>query len=58
MHYVISIRRRVRACTRFLVATKALPTRDYVRDISRLLALSNKYSLPILSLIKGYLKLS
>jgi hypothetical protein len=34
MHCVISIRRRIRACTRLLVAAKALATRDYVRDIS------------------------
>jgi hypothetical protein len=38
MHCVISVRRRVRVCTRLLVAAKALATRDYVRDISRLLA--------------------
>jgi hypothetical protein len=41
MHYIISIGRRVRAYTRLLVAAKALATRDYVKDISRPLALSN-----------------
>jgi hypothetical protein len=41
MYCVISIGRRVRACIRLLKAAKALATRDYVRDISRLLALSN-----------------
>jgi hypothetical protein len=41
MYYVISIRRRVRACTRLLVAAKALATRDYVRGISRLSTLPN-----------------
>jgi hypothetical protein len=34
MHCVMSIGRRVRACTRLLVAAKALATRDHVRDIS------------------------
>jgi hypothetical protein len=37
-------RRRVRASTRLIEAAKALATRNYVRDISRLLALSNKLS--------------
>jgi hypothetical protein len=41
MHCVMSIRRRIRACTRLLVAAKALATRDYVRDISRLSTLPN-----------------
>jgi hypothetical protein len=41
MHCVISIRRRVRASTRLTEAAKALARRDYVRGISRLLALSN-----------------
>jgi hypothetical protein len=41
IYYIISIRRRVRACIRLLVATKVLATRDYVKGISRLLALSN-----------------
>jgi hypothetical protein len=41
MHCVISIGRRVRACTRLLVAAKALATRDYVRGISRLSTLPN-----------------
>jgi hypothetical protein len=41
MHCVISIRRRVRACTRLLVAAKALATRDYVRGISRPSTLPN-----------------
>jgi hypothetical protein len=42
MHCVISIGRRVRASIRLIEAAKALATRDYVRGISRLLALSNK----------------
>jgi hypothetical protein len=41
MHCVISIGRRVSACTRLLKAAKALATRDYVRGISGPLALSN-----------------
>jgi hypothetical protein len=41
MHCVMSIGRRVRACTRLLVAAKALATRDYVRGISRLSTLPN-----------------
>jgi hypothetical protein len=41
MHCVISIGRRVRACTRLLVAAKALATRDYVRGISKLSTLPN-----------------
>jgi hypothetical protein len=44
MHCVMSIERRVRACTRLLVAAKALATRDHVRGISGLLALSNKHN--------------
>jgi hypothetical protein len=39
----MSVERRVRAYTRLLKAAKALATRDYVRGISRLLALSNSY---------------
>jgi hypothetical protein len=42
MHCVMSIGRRVRASTRLTEAAKALATRNYVRGISRLLALSNK----------------
>jgi hypothetical protein len=42
MHCIISIRKRVRACTRLLVAAKVLATRNYVRDISRLSTLPNK----------------
>jgi hypothetical protein len=34
MHCVMSMGRRVRACTRLLVAAKALATRDHVRGIS------------------------
>jgi hypothetical protein len=45
MHCVMSIRRRVRACTRLLVAAKALATRDYVRGISRLSTLPNSFNL-------------
>jgi hypothetical protein len=41
MHCVMSVRRRVRACTRLLVAAKALATRDHVRGISRLSTLPN-----------------
>jgi hypothetical protein len=41
MHCVMSIGRRVRACTRLSVAAKALATRDYVKDISGLSAPSN-----------------
>jgi hypothetical protein len=41
MHCVISMGRRVRACTRLSEAAKALATRDHVRDISGLSALSN-----------------
>jgi hypothetical protein len=37
-------RRRVRASTRLIEAAKALATRDYVRGISRLSALSNTYT--------------
>jgi hypothetical protein len=43
MHCVISIRRRVRACTRLLEVAKALATRDYVRGISGLSTLPNNY---------------
>jgi hypothetical protein len=42
MHYVISIRRRVRAYIRLLETAKALATRDYVRGISRLSTLPNR----------------
>jgi hypothetical protein len=45
MHCVMSIGRRVRACTRLLKTAKALATRDHVRGISRLLALSNRLQL-------------
>jgi hypothetical protein len=48
MHCVMSIGRRVRACTKLLVATKALATRDYVKDISRPLALFNNKKADIL----------
>jgi hypothetical protein len=41
MHCVMSIRRRIKAYTRLLVAAKALATRDYVTDISRLSTLPN-----------------
>jgi hypothetical protein len=51
MHCVMSIGRRVRACTRLLVAAKALATRDHVRDISGLLALSNRVCLEIVGRI-------
>jgi hypothetical protein len=53
IYYVISIRRRVRACIRLLVATKALATRDYVKDISRLLALSSTKSMHCIISIEG-----
>jgi hypothetical protein len=41
MHCVMSIGRRVRACTRLSKAAKALATRDHVRGISGLSAPSN-----------------
>jgi hypothetical protein len=44
MHCVLSIRRRVRACTRLSEAAKALATRDYVRGISGLSTLPNTFS--------------
>jgi hypothetical protein len=42
MHCVMSIGRRMRACTRLSVAAKALATRDHVRDISGPSTLPNK----------------
>jgi hypothetical protein len=42
MHCVMSMGRRVRACTRLSVAAKALATRDHVKDISGPSALSNR----------------
>jgi hypothetical protein len=42
MHCVISVGRRVRACTRLSEAAKALATRDHVRGISRPSTLPNK----------------
>jgi hypothetical protein len=42
MHCVISVGRRVRACTRLSVAAKALATRDHVRGISGPSTLPNK----------------
>jgi hypothetical protein len=44
MHCVLSIGRRVRACTRLLEAAKALATRDYVRGISGPSTLPNIWS--------------
>jgi hypothetical protein len=41
MYCVMSMGRRVRACTRLLKAAKALATRDHVRGISGLSAPSN-----------------
>jgi hypothetical protein len=43
MHCIISIRKRVRAYTKLLVAAKALATRNYVRGISKLSTLPNSY---------------
>jgi hypothetical protein len=45
-HCVISIGRRVRACTRLSVAAKTLTTRDHVRAISGPSTLFNTYRLP------------
>jgi hypothetical protein len=44
MHCIMSVRRRVRACTRLSEAAKALATRDYVRGISGLSTLPNTYN--------------
>jgi hypothetical protein len=46
MHCVMSIGRRVRACTRLSEAAKALATRDHVKDISGPSALSNNIKFP------------
>jgi hypothetical protein len=43
-HFVMSIGRRVRACTRLLEAAKALTTRDHVRGISGPSTLFNMFS--------------
>jgi hypothetical protein len=43
MHCVISVGRRVRACTRLSEAAKALATRDHVRGISGPSTLPNTY---------------
>jgi hypothetical protein len=42
MHCVMSVGKRVRACTGLSEGAKALATRDHVRDISGLSALSNR----------------
>jgi hypothetical protein len=49
----MSIRRRVRACTRFSEPAKALTTHDYVRGISRPSTLLNKYTYWILANTKN-----
>jgi hypothetical protein len=41
---VMSIRRRMRACTRLSEPAKALTTRDYVRGISGPSTLLNNYT--------------
>jgi hypothetical protein len=44
----MSIRRRVRAYTRLLEATKALTPRDYVRGNSRLSTLFNSFAIMLI----------
>jgi hypothetical protein len=48
MHCVMSMGRRVRACTRLSKAAKALFTRDHVRGISGLSAPSNTINSPLI----------